>query len=371
MSSKKIRVGIIGLSPQRGWAHDAHVPALRALADDYEITAACTSRIESATEAARTLGIAHAFADPQALAQHPDVDLVVVTVKVPEHDRLVRAALDAGKHVWCEWPLAMDARQGEALAQLADAKGVRHIVGLQSRASPVIQRVRDLVAEGYIGKLRSSSLIASGMVWGPFIDQANLYNQDARNRVTMETVPFGHFVDAFSYCLSPFAEVSALQSRFYDQTLLIETGAMVPKTANDQLLVQGRLRDGAVASLHYRGGMAKATNLHWEINGSEGDLLITAPLGHMQLAPLQLRGARGQEQALADLEIPASYIRPEIPQGFGWNVGHLYAALAPSLRDPEIEPPQWTANFHDANRVHHLIEGIERAAAEGRRVALD
>ena len=371
MSQKKIRVGIIGLNPQRGWAHDAHVPALHALGDDYEITACCTSRIESASESAKALGIAHAFTNPAEMAAHPEVDLVVVTVKVPEHDQLVRAALAAGKHVYCEWPLAMDAREAAELAKLAKAKGVRHIIGLQSRASPIIRRVKDLVAEGYVGTVRSSSLIASGMVWGPFIDQANLYNQDPKNRVTMLTVPFGHFIDAFAYCLSPLAEISALESRFYEQTLLIETGQMVPKLANDQLLVQGRLRSGAVAALHYRGGMSKASNLHWEINGTDGDLVVSGPLGHLQLAPLTLRGARGQEQALADLELPASYVNPAIPQGMGWNVGHLYAAIAPGLRDASAALPAWVADFDAAIGVHKVIEGVERAAAEGTRLRLE
>lgn len=367
-----IRVGIIGLNPRRGWAHDAHVPGLQALSNDYALTALCTSRAETAAEAGKAFGVAHTFTDPQAMARHPEVDLVVVTVKVPEHDRLVRAALEAGKHVWCEWPLAMDSRQAEALAKLADAKGVRHVIGLQSRASPVIRRVRDLVREGYVGKVRSSTLVASGMAWGPFTDAANVYNLDAANRVTMETVPFGHFSDAFAYCLSPFAEVSALQSKLFDQTFVIETQKMTPKTANDQLVVQGRLADGAVASIHYRGGVAKGTNLLWEINGTEGDLVVTSPMfGHLQLAPLTLRGARGQEQmAVADLEIPASYVNAAIPQGFGWNVGHLYAAIAPALRDPEVALPDGVADFHAAVKVHRFIETVEKAAAEGRRLAV-
>lgn len=370
MKHNKIRVGIIGLNPQRGWAHDAHVPALRALGEDYEISACCTSRIESAQASAQALGIAHAFADPQAMAAHPEVDLVVVTVKVPEHDRLVRAALDAGKHVYCEWPLAMDAAQAAELTQLAKARGVRAIVGLQSRASPLIRYVKEEIAAGYVGTVRSSTLIASGMVWGPFIDQANLYNQDPKNRVTMATVPFGHFIDAFAYCLSPLAEVAALESRFYEQTLLIETGQMVPKLANDQLLVQAKLQSGAVAAIHYRGGMSKASNLHWEINGTEGDLVISGPLGHLQLSPLTLQGARGNDTALAERPVPASYIDARIPQGMGWNVGHVYAALAPALRDAAQALPPVVTDFAHAVGVHRVVETVERAAQEGRRLSL-
>src|ERR1700731_5369760 len=103
-SSSKIRVGIVGLSPNRGFASIAHIPALRAL-PQFEIVAVCTSRQESAEMAARHYGIPLAFSDPEKLAQHPDVDLVTVSVKVPDHCRPVMAAIDAEKHVYCELPL--------------------------------------------------------------------------------------------------------------------------------------------------------------------------------------------------------------------------------------------------------------------------
>ena len=92
-SSSKIRVGIVGANPQRGFASVAHIPALQAL-PDFEITAVCTTRQESAEAAARHLGARLAFADCEKLAQHPDVDLVTVSVKVPDHYRPVMAAIE-------------------------------------------------------------------------------------------------------------------------------------------------------------------------------------------------------------------------------------------------------------------------------------
>jgi predicted dehydrogenase len=100
----KIRVGIIGASPGRGFASIAHIPALHAL-PDFEITAVCTTRQASAEAAAKHFNIPLAFSDPAQLAQHPEVDLVTVCVKVPDHYQPVMAAIDAGKHVYCEWPL--------------------------------------------------------------------------------------------------------------------------------------------------------------------------------------------------------------------------------------------------------------------------
>jgi len=96
--TERIGVGIVGANPDEGWARLAHVPALAAL-PDLELVAVATSRAQSARASAERIGVRHAFTDAADLAQHPDVDLVVVAVKVPMHDTAVRAAIDAGKAV--------------------------------------------------------------------------------------------------------------------------------------------------------------------------------------------------------------------------------------------------------------------------------
>jgi predicted dehydrogenase len=120
-ASSKIRVGIVGLSPNRGFASIAHIPALRAL-PEFEIAAVCTTRQESAETTARHFGIPLAFSDPDRLARHPDVDLVTVTVKVPDHYRPVMAAIDAGKHVYCEWPLGRNTGEAERCSMPRSAR---------------------------------------------------------------------------------------------------------------------------------------------------------------------------------------------------------------------------------------------------------
>src|ERR1700756_863783 len=98
-TSNKIRVGIVGANPHRGFASIAHIPALQAL-PEFEITAVCTTRQDSADAAARHFEAPLAFCDLAKFVQHPDVDLVTVSVKVPDHYRPVMAAIDAGKHVY-------------------------------------------------------------------------------------------------------------------------------------------------------------------------------------------------------------------------------------------------------------------------------
>src|SRR2546430_4880998 len=90
---KRIQVGIIGANPDRGWAAQAHIPALRSLADDFEITALSTSRRESADAASQRFGVPVAFDNHQDLVDSPAVDVVAVTVKVPHHVELATAAL--------------------------------------------------------------------------------------------------------------------------------------------------------------------------------------------------------------------------------------------------------------------------------------
>jgi predicted dehydrogenase len=114
----KIRVGIVGatVTPSgSGWGAHAHVPALHAL-PDYELKAVCTAHEETARASAAAFGAELAFHDFDAMVAHPDVDLVAVVVRVPGHYPLVVKALEAGKAVFCEWPLGATLAEARALA---------------------------------------------------------------------------------------------------------------------------------------------------------------------------------------------------------------------------------------------------------------
>ena len=136
MPEQKIGVGIIGIEPKRSWGATAHVPALQALSDRYEIVVVCNSRQESADRAADAFGIPRAFDSANQLAACDAVDLVTVTVKVPHHLDLVRRALAAGKHVYCEWPLGNGIEEAREMATLARERGVVAVCGMQARSLP-------------------------------------------------------------------------------------------------------------------------------------------------------------------------------------------------------------------------------------------
>ncbi len=88
--------------------------------------------------------------------------MVVCSTRVDTHYKTIRPSIEAGKDVFVEWPLASNMQQAEKLASLAKDKGVKTMVGLQGRVSPVYLKVKDLVQGGKIGKILSSSMTLSG-----------------------------------------------------------------------------------------------------------------------------------------------------------------------------------------------------------------
>src|SRR5260370_13745323 len=139
MAEDKIHVGIIGANAHYGWSMRAHLPALRAM-PDYELTAVCTSRPETAAESAAHYGARLAFHDYHAMVSHPDIDLVSVSVRGPLHHDMVMAALHAGKHVYCEWPLGANLAEAEPMATVPRPQAVRTMSGLQANGDPALLR---------------------------------------------------------------------------------------------------------------------------------------------------------------------------------------------------------------------------------------
>src|SRR6266849_4206526 len=332
--AKRIRSGIIGANPDRGWAAQAHIPALTSLSDDFEITALSTTRRESADAAGKLFGVPTAFDNHQELVNSPAVDVVAVTVKVPYHLELATAALGAGKAVYCEWPLGNGLKEAETLAALAKKKGVLAVAGLQARSAPSVAYVRDLIKQGYVGEVLSTSLIGSGMGWGPTVQPFNAYLNDKKDGATMLSIALGHAADALCHCLGEVRELSATMTVRRKSFTIAGTGEPKPMAADDQVCVTGLLETGAAFSIHYRGGVSRGTNLLWEINGSEGDLQLTATGGQAQIWEMDVRGGNGAHSSLELLPVPEKY-RWAPPQATGpsTNVTQAYAHFARDYRE--------------------------------------
>ena len=359
---KRIRVGIIGANPDRGWAKLAHIPALKSLSEDFEITALSTSRRESAQAASKLFGVAQSFDNHLELVNCPNVDLVVIAVRVPRHLELVRAALEAGKAVFCEWPLGNGLKEAQEMTELAKSSGNLAFVGLQARSAPSISYLRDLIKEGYVGEVLSTTLVGSGMGWGPTGQMYNTYTQEKKNGATMLSIPFGHTSDAMCYCLGEVGELSATMALRRSSYTIGESNQLQPRTTEDQIMVSGLLDGGATFSIHYRGGSSRGTNLLWEINGTDGDVQVIADSGHAQMVELTLRGGRGAQSCLDVLPVPERY-RWVPPQGPSTNVAQAYVRLAHDYRQGTHLCP----TFEDALTRHRMLEAIETSARTGQR----
>jgi predicted dehydrogenase len=365
-SDQKIGVGIIGLSAKRGWAAIAHVPAIR-LNPEFEIRALCATSPESATEAAEKFDVPLAFSNYKEMVNLPEIDLVVVTVKVPFHYELVTAALDAGKMVYCEWPLGNSLGEAKEMAILSRVKGIRTFTGLQARSAPEIRYVRDLIQSGYVGTVLSTSMIASGNGWGGTTRPESLYQLDPRNGATLLTIPFGHAVDALCWCLGEFNELTGINAIRRPYAKMAGSELEYPTATDDQLAVSGILKNGTVASIHYRGGTSRGTNFLWEINGTEGDIQITGN-SHLQFGNIQIRGANGTDNTLVDLPVPASYIKVAgDPAHQSFNLAQVYSYLLKDIRENTNTLP----TFDDGVTRHRMISAIELAFESGKRQLLN
>src|SRR5438132_682674 len=359
-------IGIGGVSPVRGWAATAHIPALRAL-PNYEIRALSAHNAESARAAGEVFGVSAVFSDHEQLVTQPDIDVVAVTVKAPHHRELVSAALAAGKAVYCEWPLGRDVDDARAMAALAAKQRVATVVGLQARQAPAIEFVQQLLRDGYVGEVLSTTMVGLSIP-GNVVGQPNAYMLDKTNGANLLTVPVGHSLDILNYVLGEFAELSAVSDLRRPLITIEETGQLVVKTAADQIAVIGTLRSGATASIHIREAVAGGIGFLWEINGTDGTLQITADAAVPGIFPLTVAGAQGRNE-LAELAVPAALTQkwPSLAglEGApGYNVGRVYAAFAADIDNGMHTVP----DFADAVRRHELIAAIERSAASGERV---
>jgi predicted dehydrogenase len=360
----RIGVGIVGANPDRGWALRAHIPALASL-PQFELRAISTSRAETAQAAAKKFNVALAFDNAAELAAHPGVDIVAICVKVPRHLELVRTAINAGKAVYCEWPLGNGLAEAIEMAELARKRSVKTQVGLQARVSAPVNYIRDLVAQGYVGKVLSTSVIASGMAYAETVEAANAYLLDKRNGANIFTIPFGHFTDAMCYALGEFETLTGTLATVRPSVKVAETGEILPITSPDQVAVTGVLQGGAAASLHFRAGRSRGNNLLWEINGSDGDLVITGGSGHIQYMEVTIKGGRGKDQDLSPLTVPESYrtAPAATPSGPALNVAQAYLQLASDMSNGT----DLATTFGRAVVRHRMIEAIQASSDKGIR----
>src|ERR1043166_725018 len=248
MAKNKIRLGFIGANVKSTWASQSHYPALLA-SPDVELTAVCTTRPESAEAARQAFGAKLAFTDFREMVASKEIDAVAVVVRVPLHYEATKAAIEAGKHVYTEWPLGRTTAEAEELAALARAKGVQTAVGLQSRGSPALLYMKEQGEAGYVGEVLSchADCMRDGALERP---SARTWQRDASLGANVLTIANGHVIDALRFVVGNFARVACMVTTQARQWYETDTRKLVDVTSPDNVMVSGKLASGAVASGH-------------------------------------------------------------------------------------------------------------------------
>ena len=356
MAKDRIRIGIIGANRNYGFGVRAHLPALLSL-PEYELTAVCTAHRETAEESARHYGAALAFHDYEAMVRHPDVDVVTVCVRVPLHYPMVMAALNAGKHVYCEWPLGANLEEAEEIAKLANSKGVRHMVGLQGRGEPALLHIRELLNDGYVGEVVAANMT---MFMPGLLERGRdrAWMADRSKGANTLTIATGHSLDAFCFSVGEFQELAARVATRVDVWETATPGERVPVTSPDNVLISGVLENGAVASVHVATVPSHGSGWRLEVHGKEGTLIASSRL-MVQYAQILLRGAKRKE-SLKELHIPErlSWVPEGAAKGEPFNVAQMYRRFGEAVRDKKPVQP----DFNLAVQRHLLLETVQRSS---------
>ena len=361
--TNKIRLGFVGANVRSTWASQSHFPALLA-SPDVELTAVCTTRPESAVEAREALGAKLAFHDFRAMVASPEIDAVAVVVRVPSHYAPTKAAIEAGKHVYTEWPLGRTTAEAEELATLARAKGVQTAVGLQSRVSPALMYIKEQIESGYVGEVLSCCVTT--MRDGALERHSSrTWQRDASLGANTLTIANGHVIDALRFVAGNFTRVACMVTTQARQWYQTDTEQIVDVTSPDNVRVCGQLESGAAAAVHVGAVPWAGSGFRMEIYGREGTLVATGSVSSQRGEMLRVQGARGSHE-LRDLAIPERfvYVPADFPRGDPFNVGQMYALFAEAIRTGQSRLP----TFDTAVDLHRFIDTIKQASDAGREL---
>jgi len=345
-----IRVGVIGT----GFGAAVHIPALKYL-PDIELAAVCSRRAERARAVADQHAIPTFVTDFRELVRDPQIDAVVIATPPFLHHQMAVAALEAGKHVLCEKPMARNLAETRDMVKMAHDAGVAAMVNHEFRFLPARARVKELIDEGYIGEpqaatitvFRSSLADPQGRPFGWLMEHDKAGG--------MLGATGSHHIDALRWWFGEVKAVSGATATMVKRRRLPHSSAMATVDADDNFAFVLRFVSGALATVHVT--TTAPTDLDDEIvlSGSEG--LLTVRSG-------RLIGARRRDGLAAELPIPER-LSGNLPE-FGHFLIRPTVLLTRrwihAIRTGEPASP----SFADGAKVQEILDGVVRSSQQGR-----
>ncbi len=362
MAAQKVRVAVIGAT----WGERAHVAAAKSL-PEMELAAVCTAHPETAAAMAERTGAAKAYSDVAELVRDPDIDLVTIAVRPALHHPLAEVALKAGKHVYCEWPAALNVAQAQDLANLARDNNRMVSVGLQARWSPILMNMQRLIQEGYVGQVLNFAFTqimsqyqrptASNRWW-------TTIREEGGNALTLQG---GAAMQVLTWVLGDPAELAAAADVRLKQWTWSDTGETIDVSSPDSLAISIRMKSGAVGTVTISRVSWNGSGQRLEIYGTEGSLHLTRieSDGRRRQA---LLGSKGDEP-LQELLPPQEFtFVTEVP-GYAtvFPLAQSFRKLAGAITTGQPTEP----NAETALRIHRVLAAIAQASDEKRWVPVE
>ncbi|MEK7217040.1 MAG: Gfo/Idh/MocA family oxidoreductase [Chloroflexota bacterium] len=357
MASRPLRIGLVGATPDRGWAPRAHVPAYRAL-EEFELAGICTGRPETAAAAAEAFGVKFSSSDYQEFVRSPEIDVVSVSTRILLHHPISKAALEAGKHVFCEWPLTVTADQAQELADIARSKGVRAITGLQSRFAPAFLHMKELLDQGYLGQMLSFNMTM--LLSGAMNPRPSYYNFTAAKSSGFGalSIACGHATDTLNWLVGGIEAVTAQVSTQIKTWTPPDTGEQLAVTSPDNVGYLARLRNGAVGSVQICNTAHAGTGFRLEVFGTGGKLAAQS-FGMLELSLVRLTGAKiGEKEAEIALPDRHTWVSGLPIDGPAFNMAQLFRRFGQAIDSGADVPP----SFVDGAAMHRMLEAIDRSS---------
>jgi predicted dehydrogenase len=371
---KTIGVGMVGYA----FMGRAHSLAWHAVTRAFDLpvrprlAAICGRDKASAEQAAGRLGWASAETDWRALIDRDDVDLIDISAPGDMHAPIAIAALQAGKHVLCEKPLANTLAEAQAMKEAADAAypgGARAMVGFNYRRVPAIALARKLVEQGRIGTLRHVRAVYL-QDWLADPEAPMTWRMQAERAGSGALGDLGaHIVDLARYLTADeITDVSALASTFVGERPYADGSGTGTVTVDDAVMFTAKLASGALASFEAtRYATGHKNGLRIELNGSAGSLAFDLErLNELEFLDDEDQPGLGGFRRILVTEPDHPYLAGWWPPGhtLGWE--HTFTHQARDLLTAIAEGGQPLPSFADGLAVQRVLDAVQRSAAANR-----
>ena len=365
----RVKVGVLGAG---AWAEFAHCPGYKRDAR-CELVAIADPMIERAQAFAEKFDIPNVYASHEELIAREDIDLVDVCTPSATHFDLSWAALQAGKHVLCEKPVAYDFEETRRAAALAKEKGVKTKLGFTFRYSPAMQYMKELIEQDFIGKPFIFNGYEQNSQW---LDPQNPLRQvdhEADQTVIQVSSLEGYGAPIMDighlFMGSRFASVVGTMKNFIPERVVRATGTMMRMNIDDGDIFIGEYANGAIGSIQTSFvTVGNYPGIEARVYGSKGALIcrLVEENGICE----SLKAASADQVEFREIEVPERFYPPGGSKRESWR-SLFYANLVSSfITEILSDGPENEGNFEDGAHVQELINAVERSFRERRWVSI-